>query len=153
MEKLKLWAFSEFAFQKMNCFLLVFGLVITTCVNAQTANYTDTTIDGRVYHHFTEPNDIYATYVEQMPKAGYDCGEFFARNFSYPQDGTIVGKIVVTFIVNEDGRLSDFKVVKGREAEAEILRVCKLMPKWKPGMENGKPVKVKFAMPVIIDPK
>ena len=137
----------------MKYFLLVIGLSVSINANAQMGPYTDTIIDGRVYHHFTEPNDVYATYVEQMPKAEYDCGEFFARNFKYPKDGIIVGKIVVTFIVNEDGRLSNFIVVKGMEAEAEILRVCKLMPKWKPGMDNGKPVKVKFAMPVVIEQK
>ncbi|MFR6236864.1 MAG: energy transducer TonB [Parabacteroides distasonis] len=72
---------------------------------------------------------------------------FLAKNMKYPtlaQENSIKGKVVVQFVVNEDGKLSDFKVIKSvhQYLDNEALRVVKLLPKFIPALdEQGNPVK------------
>lgn len=65
------------------------------------------------------------------------------------------GKILIKFIVEKDGSLSDFKIIKdlGYGIGDEAVRVLKLSPKWIPGSENGKPVRVEYSMPITIETK
>jgi protein TonB len=142
----------------MKYILLLIGLLLTSQASGQLGHYTDTVINGKVYHHVDEPPfEGLFHYVEQMPEAGYDCTALFMKHFRYPDSltkaGYIVDRIVVTFVVNEDGKLSDFKVLKGKEMEKEVLRVMRKMPTWKPGRQNGKPVKIWYTLPIIIGPK
>ena len=89
---------------------------------------------------------------EPISVAGPEFLECFLKNFHYPDTakGSVVGRIVVKFVVNEDGSISNCEVQKGKELEGEILRVMKLMPKVKPGMQEGKPVKISFTLPINI---
>ena len=94
--------------------------------------------------------------VEQMPEypGGMRAGlEFMARNLRYPTKAREAGKqgrVIVQFVVRTDGSLSDFKVLCPVDPwlDAEAIRVISTMPKWKPGMQDGKPVSVKFTLPV-----
>ena len=94
--------------------------------------------------------------VEQMPEypGGMRAGlEFMARNLRYPakaQEAGKQGRVIVQFVVRKDGSLSDFKVLRSVDPwlDAEAIRVISTMPKWKPGMQDGKPVSVKFTLPV-----
>lgn len=94
--------------------------------------------------------------VEQMPEypGGMRAGlEFMARNLRYPTKAREAGKqgrVIVQFVVMKDGSLSDFKVLRPVDPwlDAEAIRVISTMPKWKPGMQEGKPVSVKFTLPV-----
>lgn len=94
--------------------------------------------------------------VEQMPEypGGMRAGlEFMARNLRYPTKAQEAGKqgcVIVQFVVRKDGSLSDFKVLCPVDPwlDAEAIRVISTMPKWKPGMQDGKPVSVKFTLPV-----
>lgn len=94
--------------------------------------------------------------VEQMPEypGGMRVGlEFMARNLRYPTKAREAGKqgrVIVQFVVRKDGSLSDFKVLCPVDPwlDAEAIRVISTMPKWKPGMQDGKPVSVKFTLPV-----
>lgn len=94
--------------------------------------------------------------VEQMPEypGGMRAGlEFMARNLRYPTKAREAGKqgrVIVRFVVRKDGSLSDFKVLCPVDPwlDAEAIRVISTMPKWKPGMQDGKPVSVKFTLPV-----
>ena len=94
--------------------------------------------------------------VEQMPEypGGMRAGlEFMARNLRYPTKAREAGKqgrVIVQFVVREDGSLSDFKVLRPVDPwlDAEAIRVISTMPKWKPGMQDRKPVSVKFTLPV-----
>ena len=94
------------------------------------------------------------TYVDQMPEPGYSFLDYFSRNFHYTgvTDTTFVSHILVKFIVNEDGSISNCQVLKGKEIESEVLKVVCNMPKWKPGKKNGKPVKVWYLIPIIQEP-
>ena len=94
--------------------------------------------------------------VEQMPE--YPGGaqaifEFFAKNIRYPEAAAKAGhqgRVIVTFVVMKDGSISHAKVVKSvsPELDEEALRVLNAMPKWTPGMQNGKAVNVKYAVPI-----
>ena len=78
--------------------------------------------------------------------------DFINKNVKYPKsarDKGIEGRVFVQFVVEKDGGLSSFTVLRGvsDELDAEAIRVLKAMPKWKPGMNDGKPVRVQFTMP------
>lgn len=102
------------------------------------------------------PSDGYFDVVEQMPEypgGNEELMKFLQANVKYPEEATdkgIQGRVLVQFIVKSDGTISDAKVV--REAhpllDAEALRVVTSMPKWKPGVQNGKVVNVKYVIPV-----
>ena len=95
--------------------------------------------------------------VEQMPE--YPDGgmaglmEYFKKNMRYPEaakEAGMQGRVTVQFVVNKDGSISGAKVLRSVEPDfdAEAIRLVNAMPKWKPGMQGGKPVPVKFTVPV-----
>ena len=96
------------------------------------------------------------TIVEDMPS--YPGGDnarlkFLQSILVYPEKAKkrgIQGTVYITFVVDTDGSVTDVKVLRGidEECDKEALRVVKLMPKWKPGYQKGKPVRVQFYMPV-----
>ena len=97
------------------------------------------------------------TYVEQMPSFAGVVQDYIAQNFHFPKspdanEKTPEGKIFVKFVVNEDGSVSNAEVLRGLNLalDKEALRVVTSMPKWKPGMQSGKPVKVYFTLPITI---
>ena len=94
--------------------------------------------------------------VEQMPQfPGGMTGlmQYLAKNVKYPADAQkegIQGKVFVQIIVDENGKVSNAKIVQGisPSLDAEALRVVYNMPQWRPGMKDGKPVSVKYAFPI-----
>lgn len=95
--------------------------------------------------------------VEQLPE--YPGGmsafiEWLTKNLKYPESARaqkIQGKVVVTFIINKDGTISNAKIAKSVDAalDREAMRVVKLMPKWKPGIQNNEPCRTMFAIPIV----
>ena len=80
--------------------------------------------------------------------------QFLGKNIKYPtiaQENGTQGRVIVQFVVNRDGTIVDPKVVKSVDPylDKEALRVINSMPKWKPGMQRGKAVRVKFTVPVM----
>lgn len=78
---------------------------------------------------------------------------YIARNIVYPEAAKkekIEGRVFVTFIVEKDGQVSSVKLLRdiGGGCGEEAIRVLKSMPKWKPGTQRGKPVRVQFNLPV-----
>ena len=104
----------------------------------------------------TYEEDTVYQIVEQMPQ--YTGGEqammkYVAENIKYPQaakDKNISGRVFVGFVIEKDGSVSNVKVVRGigGGCDEEAARVIKEMPKWKPGMQKGKPVRVNYMMPI-----
>ena len=94
--------------------------------------------------------------VEEMPEfpGGMEkLLEYLSRNIKYPtiaQEQGIQGKSIIEFVVNKDGSIVDPKVVRSLhpKCDEEAMRVIKAMPKWKPGKQRGKPVRVKYTVPV-----
>lgn len=79
--------------------------------------------------------------------------KYLAANIKYPASavkGKKEGRVIVTFIVQKDGSITHAKIVRSidPELDAEALRVVKGMPKWTPGTQLGKPVSVKYTLPV-----
>ncbi|MBQ0073897.1 MAG: energy transducer TonB [Prevotella sp.] len=97
--------------------------------------------------------------VEQLPEYPGGMVEFMkwlTATLKYPDVALkqhIQGKVMISFIVNKDGSLSDIKLVKGvnRLLDAEALRVAKLMPKWTPGKEKGQPCRTMIAIPIVFE--
>lgn len=94
--------------------------------------------------------------VEQIPEFPGGIVQFMkwlTRNLRYPpqaQQQKIQGKVVVSFIVNKDGSISAPTIVKSVDPvlDSEAMRVVRMMPRWKPGMEKGKPCRTMFAIPI-----
>lgn len=79
---------------------------------------------------------------------------YISSNIKYPQsarEALIMGRVIVSFLVEKDGSISDARVVRNVDADLdrEALRVVKSMPKWKPGKNKGSVVRVKFTVPVV----
>jgi len=79
--------------------------------------------------------------------------EYFSKSREYPKnaiENNIQGTVYVYFIVEEDGRITNVKVLKGLspDIDKEAIRIVELMPKWKPGSANGKTERSQFNMPV-----
>lgn len=79
--------------------------------------------------------------------------KFLAQNIKYPQlarENNITGKVYVTFVVEKDGSVSNARVLRdiGGGCGAEAIRVVKSMPKWTPGKQRGKAVRVQYNLPV-----
>ena len=94
--------------------------------------------------------------AEQMPEFPGGMKEllkFLQNNLKYPENAmknNVQGRVIVQFVVEKDGTLTEFKVARSvdPDLDAEALRVLQIMPKWKPGMQRGKIVRVKFTVPV-----
>lgn len=101
------------------------------------------------------PQHIFVV-VEEMPEFPGGQAElmsYIAKSIKYPvvaQENGIQGRVTCTFVVNKDGSIVDAQVVRGIDPalDKEALRVINSMPKWKPGKQRGKPVRVKFTLPV-----
>lgn len=94
-----------------------------------------------------EVNPSYIGGVEAMMK-------FLSKNIYYPiygRENNIEGKVIVQFIVDEHGNITNPKILRGMggEFDENAIAAIKKMPKWNPGLQHGKPVKVKFTIPII----
>jgi protein TonB len=80
---------------------------------------------------------------------------FISNNYRAPEEEGISGKVYVTFVVEKDGSMTDIKVVRdlGHGTGAEAIRVLKKCPKWTPGEQNGRKVRVLFSLPITIAPQ
>ena len=95
--------------------------------------------------------------VEEMPSFPGGQGalmQYLASNIKYPvvaQENGVQGRVIVSFVVERDGSISDVKVARSVDPslDREAQRVVKSMPKWKPGKQNGSAVRVKYTVPVV----
>lgn len=97
--------------------------------------------------------------VEHMPEfpGGQEAfSRFLSRNLRYPlqaQEGNVHGRVIVSFIVETDGSLSNVQVVRGIGAgcDQEAVRVIKKAPAWHPGEQNGRKVRVQYTVPIVFN--
>ena len=105
--------------------------------------------------HTDRPNDV-RDVTEKMPSFPGGMGalvQYLKNSIDYPIEAlkeNIGGRVVVAFIVEKDGSLSDVRIANSVHPllDAEAIRVVSSMPKWNPGLENGNPVRVKYTIPV-----
>jgi protein TonB len=94
--------------------------------------------------------------VENMPEfPGGDLGlmKYIQKNVKYPpiaKEYNITGKVYISFVVDKSGSVTNVKVVRGvdKNLDAEAVRVIKSLPKYKPGKQRGRPVRVQFTVPI-----
>ena len=94
-----------------------------------------------------------AEIMPEFPGGEQAMMDFVAKNVTYPKEAMekeISGRVFVSFIVEKDGSVNEVNVKKGigGGCDEEALRVVKAMPKWKPGKQDGKPVRVHFLLPI-----
>ena len=88
-----------------------------------------------------------------FPGGEFKMVEYLRDNLKYPESAKkkgIEGKVYIQFVVEKDGSIADVKVMRGvcEELDAEAVRVIKAMPKWKPGEQEGKPVRTTMMLPI-----
>ena len=103
-----------------------------------------------------EDNEIYNTAgIEVKPDFPGGIEKFYkfvAKNYQTPEEEGLKGKVFVSFVVEKDGSLTDIKVIRdiGFGTGKEAIRVLKSCPKWTPGEQNGKKVRVLYSLPINI---
>ena len=108
-----------------------------------------------------EEEEEILTFVDDMPE--FPGGEnallsFLGSNVRYPviaQENGIQGRVYVSFVIDETGNINDVSIIRGVDVslDNEAIRVVRLMPKWKPGKQGGKAVKVRYNVPIFFDLK
>lgn len=131
---------------------LVTGIAVASIINPNGV------VRGAIEHVLGIPEDttIYDT-PEVMPSYPGDmteCYMFVARQMHYPEEAEekgIEGRVLIRFVVEKDGRLTNFEVVESPDPllSDEALRVLKQMPKWIPAKNKGKDVRCRYSMPVM----
>ncbi len=122
--------------------IMILAVISFTTAGAQNKAEANS---GKVY----EAPEVMPEYPGGVPKLM----EFLSANVRYPveaQKSKIEGRSVIGFVVEGDGSISNISVTRGSYPllDDEAIRVVKEMPKWKPGMIKGKPVRVKFNLPI-----
>lgn len=136
--------------------------------NAPTGKINFKALGNNKFEVNMQNNDSIFQIVDEMPKfpgGEEDLIKFVATNVNYPEqakDNSIEGRCFVGFIVEPDGSVSNVEIVRGvasayeeekpkalaQQCDEEAMRVVKSMPKWKPGMNEGKPVRVHYVLPI-----
>ncbi|QRR03258.1 TonB family protein [Dyadobacter sandarakinus] len=144
--------------KKMNkrAYLLVMYLypaVVLTGLSSIASGQVQQSV-SKVQNQHEEPGDRIFLVVAQQPEffGGKEARrKFFADHLRVPKTASQTsGKVFVSFVVNTDGSWQDVTLLKslGKKYDEEALRVVNLMPKWNPGREAGKVVRVKYILPV-----
>ena len=128
-------------------------------VNLDVEVTEETVIEDVVFEEAPEEEaaDEIFQFVEDQPAPIGGMKAFYAyvgKQMKYPAQARrmgIEGKVYVTFVVGKDGSLTDVKVLKGIGAgcDEEAVRVLSKAPKWKPGKQRGRPVRVRMQLPII----
>jgi protein TonB len=124
--------------------LTLFAACFLLTVKAQSADATkkDT---GRIF-----------TSIEiapQFPGGIEQFSRYLSTNIHYPDDARAKnqqGRVIITMVIEKDGSLTDIRVVRGvsPSIDQEAVRVMNASPKWKPGTQNGQPVRVSYSIPI-----
>jgi protein TonB len=125
--------------------ILILSLILLSCNIglAQETNKTKT----------NEPVLDYAEVEPEFPGGESAMIAFIQKNIVYPEYSREMGEqgvVYVQFVVNADGSISEVNTIKGvsDSLDAEAERVIRLMPNWKPGMQGGKYIRVRYTIPI-----
>lgn len=117
---------------------------------------TEVVFEEPVQEVVVEDDNQVFTVVEQQPEfaGGLEAMyQFIQKNMKYPASARrmgVDGTVFVQFVVGKDGSITEVKTIRGISADCdkEAERVVKMMPNWKPGKQNGKPVFVRYVLPI-----
>lgn len=139
----------------------VIGLLLTGC-NANPSTGQETTPDSAT-ETTTAPTDSLSLPVDsvfevaevmpEFPGGTQALFKFISENLEYPQnaiDGQIEGRVVVQFVVDKEGKVGSIQVVRSvdKMLDQAAIDVVRALPDWKPGMQKGQPVNVRYTLPV-----
>jgi len=130
----------------------IFLLFVVFCCFQKVQSQTESVITE-------EAQVINVSNVEEKPE--FPGGEnvfykFIANNFNIPDvKGGLNGKVIISFVVEKDGSLTDFKIINdlGYGTGDEVIRVLRLCPKWKPAKQKGTPIRCSYTIPITINTK
>ncbi|MDM8267920.1 TonB family protein [Barnesiella viscericola] len=94
-----------------------------------------------------------AEVMPEFPGGTQALFEFISKNLEYPQnaiDSQIEGRVIVQFVVDKAGKVDNIQVVRSidKMLDQAAIDVVRALPAWKPGMQNGKPVNVRYTLPI-----
>ena len=145
-------------FTDLQHLLLFTVLALVTAIAVAAVVNPNGVVRGAIEHVLGIPEDttIYNV-VEVMPSYPGDmteCYMFVARQMHYPKEAEekgIEGRVLIRFVVEKDGRLTNFEVIETPDPllSDEALRVLKQMPKWIPAKNKGKDVRCRYSMPIL----
>lgn len=139
----------------------VIGLLLTGC-NANPSTGQETTPDSAT-ETTTAPTDSLslptdsvfevAEVMPEFPGGTQALFKFISGNLKYPQnaiDGQIEGRVVLQFVVDKAGKVGNIRVVRSIDPALDqaAIDVVRALPDWKPGMQDGQPVNVRYTLPV-----
>ena len=128
--------------------LLLIGIVIPSFFYAQDKQ-NGNAVQGKDAEYAFEQLEVKPEY----PNGNEGLGKYLSENIKYPKKALkngVSGKVFVQFVIDKTGKVTNVVAVRGVEKslDKEAVRVIKSMPKWKPGMKDGQPVKVKYTIPI-----
>ena len=121
---------------------------------AQVQTYTPPPPPKPVEEEATDEIFVVVEKQPEFPGGSSALMKFLSDNIKYPviaQENGIQGRVITNFVVERDGSISDVQVIRGQDPslDKEAVRVIKTMPRWTPGQQRGKPVRVRFTLPVV----
>lgn len=124
--------------------LILFIAIVIFCVTSTAMAQTDTVKNERFVEVDIKP---------EFPGGPDSMFAFLYRIIKYPKKAirkNITGVVYATFIVEKDGQISNAKILRdiGGGCGKEVLRVINAMPKWKPGILDGEPIRTEFVLPI-----
>lgn len=113
------------------------------------------TVDPVAEGPIVDDNVYIAAGLEVQPEFPGGMSGFYkyvGKNYTYPEGEDINGKVMVSFVIEKDGSLTDIKVLRdlGYGTGAEAIRVLKKAPRWNPGEQNGRKVRCAYTMPIVL---
>ncbi len=142
--------------------IVLFSLMLVSSLGFSQVKTTETTNDnGAVIIEIkesTDPNQIHtaAEIAPEYPGGIQEFHKYIAQNYRTPKvTEDLKGNVIVQFVVETDGSLTDIKVIQdlGYGTGEEAVRVLKKSKKWKAGLQDGKPVRVRYTLPISINIK
>jgi len=125
----------------------IIAISILIVITSNTFGQDKDSLDASDIIFVSEPQPSY-------PGGYLELGNFLKKNLKYPRDSrTARGKVFIEFIVNVDGSLSDFKILKGlgEPFDSSALETIKKMRNWIPAKRDNKPILSKMVMPITFD--
>jgi len=134
--------------RKFRLLLLLIGIAIPSLFYAQDKQ-NGNAVQGSDAEYAFEQLEVKPEY----PSGNEGLGKYLSENIKYPKKALkngVSGKVFVQFVIDKTGKVTNVVAVRGVEKslDKEAVRVIKSMPKWKPGMKDGQPVKVKYTIPI-----
>ena len=135
--------------RRFRLLLLLIGIVVPSFFYAQDKQKGNA-VQGSDAEYAFEQLEV----KPEFPNGNEGLAKYLSDNIKYPKKAlknSITGKVFVQFVIDKTGKVTNVVAVRGVEKslDKEAVRVIKSMPKWKPGMKDGQPVKVKYTIPII----